>query len=76
MALDVYPDPGLGLPPNEAFASLRAKTEDTTPTVRATDLMWMLTLGGVFLAIHIGRMPISDTLLGISSPLLRPLAIC
>ena len=67
--LDVYPDPGLGLPPNQAFASLRAKTEDTTPTVRATDLMWMLTLGGVFLAIHIGRMPISDTLLGISSPL-------
>ena len=28
----------------------------------------MLTLGGVFLAIHIGRMPISDTLLGIISP--------
>ena len=28
----------------------------------------MLTLGGVFLAIHIGRMPISGTLLGIISP--------
>ena len=37
--------------------------------MRTTDLMWMLTLGGVFFAIHIGRMPISDTLLGISSPL-------
>jgi hypothetical protein len=30
--------------------------------------MWMLTIGGVFLAIHLGRMPISDSLLGISSP--------
>ena len=36
--------------------------------MRDSDLMWMLTLGGVFLAIHLGRMPISDTLLGIISP--------
>jgi uncharacterized membrane protein HdeD (DUF308 family) len=63
-----HPDSGLHLPPNDAFARLRAETENAAPTVRATDLMWMLTLGGVFLAIHVGRMPISDTLLGISSP--------
>ena len=58
----------LGLPPNEAFARLRRETDSAAQTVRATDLMWMLTLGGVFLAIHLGRMPISDSLLGIISP--------
>jgi hypothetical protein len=36
--------------------------------VLATDLLWMLTLMAVFLAIHVGRMPITDSLLGISSP--------
>ena len=64
----VHPDPGLGLPPNQAFGRLRAETDSAAQTVRATDLLWMLTLGGVFLAIHVGRMPISDTLLGISAP--------
>jgi Calcineurin-like phosphoesterase len=64
----IHPDPGLRLPPHEAFARLRAETEAAASTARASDLMWMLTLVGVFLAIHIGRMPISDTLLGIVSP--------
>ena len=54
--------------PNDAFARLRVEADSAAPTVRAADLMWMLTLGGVFLAIHLGRMPISDTLLGIVSP--------
>jgi uncharacterized membrane protein HdeD (DUF308 family) len=63
-----HPNRGLALPRNEAFAELRAEIDAAAPTVRATDLMWMLTLVGVFLAIHIGRMPFSDTLLGISSP--------
>src|SRR4029077_12930352 len=63
-----HPDPGLGLPPNEIFSRLRAEAISGAPTVHATDLMWMLTLGVVFLAIHLGRMPTSDTLLGISSP--------
>ena len=64
----IHPDPGLRLPPNEAFARLRAESDSTARTVRSADLMWMLTLGGVFLAIHVGRMPVSDTLLGIASP--------
>ena len=64
----VHPDPRLRLPPNEVFARLRAETDSEAQTVRNSDLMWMLTLGGVFLAIHLGRMPITDTLLGISSP--------
>src|SRR6185436_5878112 len=54
--------------PNEAFARLRGEIDGAAHTVQATEFIWMLTLGGVFLAIHIGRMPISDTLLGISSP--------
>jgi uncharacterized membrane protein HdeD (DUF308 family) len=65
----VHPDPGLNLPPNEIFARLHAEIGSAAHTERATELMWMLTLVGVFLAIHIGRMPISDTLLGIISPL-------
>ena len=63
-----HPDPGLRLPPNDSFARLRAEADAASRTVRAGDLMWMLTLAAVFLAIHVGRMPISDTLLGISSP--------
>jgi hypothetical protein len=67
-ALTAHPDAELGLPPNETFARLRAEADSASQTVRATDLMWMLTLAVVFLAIHAGRMPISDSLLGISSP--------
>ena len=67
-ALGTHPDPGLRLPPNDPFARLRAKADTASQTVRAADLMWMLTLAAVFLAIHAGRMPIEDTLLGISSP--------
>src|SRR6516162_5052189 len=67
-ALSAHPDRELGLPPNETFARLRAEADAASQTVRATDLMWMMTLAVVFLAIHAGRMPISDSLLGISSP--------
>ena len=63
-----HPDPDLVLPPDETFARLRAQSKNAEQAVRATELMWMLTLGTVFLAIHLGRMPISDTLLGISAP--------
>jgi Calcineurin-like phosphoesterase len=67
-ALSAHPDRELGLPPNDTFARLRAEADAASQTVRAADLMWMLTLAAVFLAIHLGRMPISDSLLGISSP--------
>src|SRR5215831_14655330 len=67
-ALRAHPDHELGLPSNETFARLRAEADAASQTVRATDLMWMTTLAVVFLAIHAGRMSISDSLLGISSP--------
>jgi len=63
-----HPDPKLGLPSNETFARLRAEAKSGSQTVLAANLMWMLTLGAVFFAIHAGRMPISNSLLGISSP--------
>jgi uncharacterized membrane protein HdeD (DUF308 family) len=68
MPLTAHPDHALSLPPNEAFARLRVEADSTAPTVRDADLMWMLTLGGVFLAIHLGRMPTADSLLGMVSP--------
>src|SRR5262245_45530296 len=67
-ALRTHPDHELGLPPDENFARLRAEADTASQTVHATDVMWMTTLAVVFLAIHAGRMPISDSLLGISSP--------
>jgi hypothetical protein len=63
-----HPDIKLGLPPSEIFARLRAEAQSGARTVLASDFTWMLTLAVVFFAIHLGRMPISDTVLGISSP--------
>ena len=65
---NVHPDAGLGLPPNATFARLKAEIDSAASSASATDLLWILTLLGVFLAIHVGRMPISDTVLGIVSP--------
>jgi uncharacterized membrane protein HdeD (DUF308 family) len=64
----VHPDPGLRVSPDEAFAQLRAKGDSAASALRTADLVWMLTLAGVFLAIHIGRMPTSDGVLGVISP--------
>jgi uncharacterized membrane protein HdeD (DUF308 family) len=65
---NVHPDSGLGLAPNPAFAQLQAETDGAVSSVIATDLLWILTLVGVFFAIHVGRMPTSDSVLGIVSP--------
>jgi hypothetical protein len=65
---NAHPDPKIGLSPNDAFAHLRGEIDRALRPIRAVDLMWMLTLAAVFLAIHAGRMPISDSLLGIISP--------
>ena len=65
---NAHPDPGLGLAPNAAFARLYAEIDSAASSVRGNDLLWILTLVGVFFAIHVGRMPTSDTVLGIVSP--------
>jgi hypothetical protein len=67
-AHNAHPDSRLNIAPNETFARLRAEIASALRTALAVDLMWMLTLVFVFLAIHAGRMPISDSLLGIISP--------
>ena len=66
---NVHPDPGFHIPGNETFARLRADADGGAQFVRAADLFWMSTLGIVFLAIHAGRMPLSDDLLGRISPI-------
>ena len=68
--LNVHPDPGLGVPGNESFARLRSETDSGSRFVRSADLLWMSTLGIVFLAIHAGRMPLTDDMLGRISPLI------
>jgi uncharacterized membrane protein HdeD (DUF308 family) len=70
-----HPNPGLRLARNNVFARLRAEAEGASRQVRAADIMWMLTLVIVFLAIHAGRMPRSDSLLGRTSPFVATAAI-
>jgi hypothetical protein len=67
-ARNAHPDNRLNIAPNETFARLRAEIRSAWRTARVIDLMWMLTLVFVFLAIHAGRMPIADSLLGFISP--------
>jgi hypothetical protein len=66
---NAHPDPRLGVAPNVAFARLHAEIDSAASSVSGNDLLWILTLVGVFLAIHVGRMPTSDTVLGIVSPI-------
>jgi uncharacterized membrane protein HdeD (DUF308 family) len=66
--LNVHPDPRLAIPGNEYFARLRSEADSGAQFVRTADLLWMSTLGIVFLAIHAGRMPLTDDLLGRISP--------
>jgi uncharacterized membrane protein HdeD (DUF308 family) len=64
----MHPDAALGLPEDETFSRLQQEIDNAAPAVRSTTLLWMLTLVGVFFAIHAGRMPTSDTVLGMISP--------
>src|SRR5215471_2413756 len=65
LALDHHPDPGLRMPGNEIFERLRSRADTGMPFAFAADLFWMSTIVTVFLAIHTGRMPLSDDLLGV-----------
>ena len=65
---NVHPDPRLDVPRNEVITRWRSEADGGSHFTRAADLMWMGTLGVVFLAIHAGRMPLSDDLLGYISP--------
>ena len=67
-ALNVHPDPGLGIPGNNVLPVCVPRPKAGSQFVRATDLLWMSTLGIVFLAIHAGRMPHTDDMLGRVSP--------
>ena len=66
--LNAHPDPRLAVPGNQRFSRLRSEADSGSQFVRTADLLWMSTLGIVFLAIHAGRMPLTDDLLGRISP--------
>jgi len=63
--LNAHPDPRLAVPGNQFFSRLRSEADSGSQYVRAADLLWMSI---VFLAIHAGRMPLTDDLLGRISP--------
>jgi uncharacterized membrane protein HdeD (DUF308 family) len=65
---NIHPDEKLRLEPNDAFAALRRRTLARSSDVRRSDLMWIVAITVVFFAIHIGRMPTSNSWLGIISP--------
>jgi uncharacterized membrane protein HdeD (DUF308 family) len=59
-----HPDPRLGLPPNAILAGLRADSRSD----QRYDVALILTLALVFFAIHIGRMAVGESWLGLVSP--------
>jgi uncharacterized membrane protein HdeD (DUF308 family) len=70
LALNDHPDLGLRMPRNKMFGRLRSEADRGSQFVLAADLFWMSTIGVVFLALHTGRMPLSDDLLGAVSPVI------
>ena len=65
---NLHPDEKLRLKPNDAFAALRRRALARSRDIRRSDLMWIAAITVVFFAIHIGRMPTSNSWLGILSP--------
>jgi uncharacterized membrane protein HdeD (DUF308 family) len=67
-AESLHPDEKLGLGPNEAFAAERTRARARSKDMQRSDLMWIAAITLVFFAIHIGRMPTSNSWLGFLSP--------
>jgi uncharacterized membrane protein HdeD (DUF308 family) len=67
-AENIHPDEKLGLAPGEAFAALRQHLLARSKDVQRSDLMWIIAITLVFFAIHAGRMPTSNSWLGLLSP--------
>jgi uncharacterized membrane protein HdeD (DUF308 family) len=63
-----HPDEKLGLGPNNAFAALRRRILARSKDIQRSDLMWIAAITLVFFSIHVGRMPTSDSWLGLLSP--------
>ena len=66
---DVHPDRRLRLPPHPAFATLNASLKAEEGARRAINAYWCWTFVLVFFAIHIGRMRVYWTPVGMIDPL-------
>lgn len=68
LAADTHPDPRLGLAPDPAIGRVRAEAETQARLRQPVDLYWVLTIVAIFFAIHLGRMQIGSTWLGLVAP--------
>jgi uncharacterized membrane protein HdeD (DUF308 family) len=66
---ELHPDRRLQLSPHQTFATLNAALTDEDNHRRSIDAVWCWTLIIVFFAIHIGRMRVYWTLVGMIDPL-------
>ena len=65
---NIHPDLKLGLPEHELLGTV-GKLRSASVAVAATvEAHWLLVLGAVLFAIHLGRMQSTDTWLGLMSP--------
>jgi uncharacterized membrane protein HdeD (DUF308 family) len=69
ISAELHPDRRLQLPPHQAFATLNAALSTEDDHRRSIDAVWCWTLIIVFFAIHIGRMRVYWTLVGMIDPL-------
>jgi uncharacterized membrane protein HdeD (DUF308 family) len=69
IAAEQHPDLRLHLPPHPAFATLNASIATDEVRRRSIDAFWCWTLVIVFFAIHMGRMRVYWTPVGIIDPL-------
>jgi hypothetical protein len=70
---DLHPDAKLALGANELLASTGRRLAASGPTVRQTELYWLLICGVVLFIIHLSRMQSGQTWLGLVSPLVATL---
>jgi uncharacterized membrane protein HdeD (DUF308 family) len=66
---ELHPDLRLHLPPHPAFAMLNASIKTEEDRRRSIDAFWCLTFVIVFFAIHVGRMRVYWTPVGMIDPL-------
>ena len=67
-AVNVHPDPLLGMGEHEQFGAMSARRAASRSAVRQMEGCWLLVAGVVLFATHLGRMQSSDTWLGLISP--------
>jgi hypothetical protein len=65
---NIHPDEKLGLAPSDAFAAVHQRVLARSKDIQRSDLMWIIAITLVFFAIHVGRMPTSNSWLGFLSP--------